>query len=292
MRDIIRLPGQVLLQQAARAYIAGLSLEDALKVCRSLDSRGFGTIVCYWDSETDPPGLVSERYGEALGALHEESLDCYLSVKAPSLDFSPQFFRGLAMRASEWDIDLHFDSLGAETVDPTFDLIRELLRYEVRMGCTLPGRWRRSLADVDQAVELGLRVRVVKGQWEEPGAPRISARTGFLHVVDRLAGRASHVSVATHDPPLARESLLRLKAAETPCDLELLFGLPVRQLIPMAKELDVPVRCYVPYGTAYLPYSTVQARKLPRVLWWFVKDLFRAAAQWGTDSEPSSPAGW
>lgn len=292
MRDIVRFLGQALLQHAARAYIAGLTLEDALQVCRSLASRGFGSTMCFWDSETDSPGHVTERYGAIIEAIHEEALDCYLSVKAPSLGFSRRLFRGLARRASEWDIGLHFDSLGPETVDPTFVLIRDLLPQDARMGCTLPGRWRRSPADVDQAVDIGLRVRIVKGQWDEPEAPPIDARTGFLDVVDRVAGRVSHASIATHDPPLAREALLRLRAAKTPCDLELLFGLPVQQLIPIANELGVPVRCYVPYGSAYLPYSMWQARRLPQVVWWFVRDLFRAVGRPDTNSGSSSPTGW
>ena len=145
-----------------------------------------------------------------------------------------------------------------------------------RAGCTLPARWRRSLRDADEAVDLGLRVRIVKGQWADAGAetklPDLEIRERFLAIVRALAGRARRVVVATHDPALARPALECLRAAGTACELELLFGLPVRSLLPVARAAGVPVRFYVPYGHAWLPYCLSQARQHPRILWWTMRD--------------------
>src|SRR5207248_2469350 len=104
------------------------------------------------------------------------------------------------------------------TVDRTFDLIAKAYDIYPRLGCTLPGRWRRSLHDADRAIALGLRVRVVKGEWAGLGTDDMDAREGFLNLIDRLAGRAIHVAVATHNPAMARFSLRRLKNTETPCE--------------------------------------------------------------------------
>jgi proline dehydrogenase len=79
--------------------------------------------------------------------------------------------------------------------------------------------------------------------------------------------------VATHDPPLAREALRRLHAAGTSCELELLFGLPMNAVMEVAKEQGVSVRLYVPYGEAYMPYALSQARKNPKILGWFIRDI-------------------
>ena len=70
--------------------------------------------------------------------------------------------------------------------------------------------------------------------------------------------------------PLAREALRRLRAAGTPCELELLFGLPAMPAARAADELSVPVRIYVPYGHATLPYRIADARRDARVLGWLV----------------------
>ena len=160
-----------------------------------------------------------------------------------------------------------------EVADQTLSLIADALESYPKLGCTLPGRWRRSLLDADRAVKLRLNVRVVKGQWVDPDEPNLDPAAGFLAVIDRLAGQASHVAVATHDPQLAGEGLRRLLAAGTSCEVELLFGLPMRRAIRVAREAGVPVRVYVPYGHAWLPYLLSQARQHPRVVWWLFQDL-------------------
>jgi proline dehydrogenase len=35
----------------------------------------------------------------------------------------------------------------------------------------------------------------------------------------------------------------------------------------------VPVRVYVPYGQAFLPYAMSQLKQNPRIAWWLVRDL-------------------
>ena len=119
----------------------------------------------------------------------------------------------------------------------------------------------------------GLAVRVVKGQWGDPNDPRRDMRAGFLEVVDRLAGGTAPVAVATHDVPLAAAVLQRLAAAGTSHSLELLFGLPRRAALELARARGVAVRVYVPYGAAYLPYALGRLRQNPRIAWWLLKDL-------------------
>jgi proline dehydrogenase len=152
-----------------------------------------------------------------------------------------------------------------DAAEPTLDLVRRFA--DAGPGITLPGRWRRSLDDADVAVELQLPVRVVKGQWADPGDPRRDARAGFLDVVDRLAGRARHVAVATHDERLAREAVRRLQAAGTACEVERLFGLP------LARFGSAPTRVYVAFGTPSLPFSLAQARRNPRLALAFARSL-------------------
>jgi proline dehydrogenase len=86
------------------------------------------------------------------------------------------------------------------------------------------------------------------------------------------------VSVASHDGALAGEALRRLQSAGTRCDLELLYGLPMRASLRVARRLGVPVRVYIPYGAAYLPYAVSRLRKSPRIAWWLLRDLVASFA--------------
>ncbi len=277
MTSSARVLWHAMAQRLARTYVVGPELEDAARACRSLDAQGFRSTICFWNHDNDAPRDITERYIAAIDMAAAERLDCYVSVKAPPLHFSGELFADIVDRARQRDVGIHFDSLWPEAADQTFSLIRGLLPKHGKIGCTLPGRWQRSLTDVDRAIDMHLHVRIVKGQWPDPEKPAYDSRAGFLEVIDRLAGRICHVAVATHDPELAREALTRLRATGTPCELELLFGLPIRNAIPVAEAIGVPVRIYVPYGHAWLPYVMGQVRKNPRIAWWLLRDLCTAA---------------
>lgn len=259
---------------ASLAYIAGPELKDAVAACKRFAERGVSSTIGYWDEGADAdPREVASAYIEAMTAVSLEGLDSYLSIKAPPLKLSSDLIGDVVGRARRAQVGVHFDSLFPEAADRTFELIGESLRSYARVGCTLPGRWQRSVRDARRAVELGaVRVRVVKGQWEDPDNPKLDMRRGFLAVIDELAGKAAHVAVATHDPPLAREAVRRLKKAGTSCELELLYGLPMHAVTQVATEHQLPVRLYVPYGKSYMPYALSHLRKNPRVVWWFVRD--------------------
>jgi proline dehydrogenase len=263
------------LRRAASAYVAGPRLDDAMLACRTLRERGRASAVGFWNQGSEEPDQVARTYRAAAEAVSQDGLDTHLSIKAPALGFSPELVAELLTRADSSGVRVHFDSLAAESADRTLALVTGAAPAHPALGITLPARWRRSLGDADLAVELGLAVRVVKGRWTDHGSSEVDTRAGFLALVDRLAGRARQVAVATHDEALARAALQRLRAAGTPCELELLFGLPTAAGAHAADAVPVPVRVYVPYGHATLPYRIPDARHDPRILGWFSQDVLR-----------------
>ncbi len=271
------LYAQSFTKRASRSYVAGAELANAVQVCQRLKQQGTATTVGYWNADSDAYRFVADAYLNALTVLASEKLNTYLSIKAPALGLTRGLVTEVAAQAQQAGLGLHFDSLEPEVADETFTLIAAAARECKQIGCTLPGRWQRSLRDAELAIELGLRVRVVKGQWADPLQPEMDLRAGFLNVIDGLAGRTRHVAVATHDSSLAREALQRLRAAGTSCELELLFGLPQKAVLRAVKDLGVPVRVYVPYGEAWLPYRLSQVRKNPRILWWVLRDALLAS---------------
>lgn len=270
---------------AGRGYVAGPHLADALRVSDRMAQRGLRSTLCYWSPQGSNPEKVAAGYVEALRDSRFGAPERYLSIKAPEVAYSPRLLQNVAHAAAAVGARLHFDAHGPETADPTFAVLKEVWGDYPEIGCTLPGRWPRSVNDADLAVKLGLSVRVVKGQWRDPAGADRDLRRGFLDVVDRLAGRARHVAVASHDPVVARAALERLRSAGTSHELELLFGLPAEPAMRIAAEMGVPVRFYVPYGYGWLPYCFTQMRKNPRILWWLARDLVKRPAVWYREGE-------
>jgi len=273
----LRSKALFLIERAASAYTAGPALNHASAVCKSISAQGLNSTMCYWNVASDLPDHVAGSYTDILNEIPRLASDSYLSVKAPAINFDMELLKIIVGRAKSIGAVVHFDAMAPETADETFKLIRRARDIYPRLGCTLPGRWRRSLSDADQAIEMGLRVRVVKGQWAESVSTDIDPERGFLNIIERLATEmANHVAVATHQTDLARKALSRLLSTGTSCELELLYGLPLQTLIEMGLSLDVPVRMYVPYGRAGLPYRLKQIPRNPRLIAWFVRDLWRA----------------
>ena len=266
---------RALRRRLGAPYSAGPDPQDAVRVCRAAAARGLASTASYWDGPGDDPGSVARAYVTLLDGLADAALDAYLSVKGPALAFDQALFAQVAADARERRLGVHLDVLGPETVEPAYSLLERADGGGLELGCTLPGRWRRSVDDAERALALGLRVRVVKGEWPEARAREVDPRTGFLDVVGRLAGRAVHVAVATHDVPLARAALDLLAAQRTPAELEVLHGVPLERPLALARERRVPVRVYVSCGHRYAPYRLRDAVRRPVVLAWAARDLVR-----------------
>ena len=290
MRSLIVRPLYWAAGYAAASYIAGLKVQDAINISRQIAKRGLRSTICPWDGPPDPPASVASTYKAALNAIKNENIDCYLSIKAPSIKYDFDIMTELADIARKYDLRIHFDSLAPTTASPSMEFFQKTVRTYPNLGYTLPSRWQRSIADAEKLIELDVPVRVVKGQWADPAEPNTDPKSNFLKLINVLAGRASHVAVATHDPLLAREALSRLKASGTSCELEQLYGLPMR-FDSVTIPLGLPGRVYIPYGHAYLSYSLSAIGKRPVILIWLLKDFLigiRKRFAWGIHNVPYS----
>lgn len=262
---------EAIIRRIAASHIAGPAVADALAICRAGAARGWSMTICPWTGPDTDPDRALALYEEALRSVSQERLDCRLSVKTPALGEDPGRVARLAGLARDAGIALHVDAHGPETAATALGFARAILGSNGRAGCTLPSRWRRSLEDAALARSLGLGVRLVKGQWNDTGGS-IDHRENFLAIARALSGSASTVSVATHDAALARKALLILRESGTPCELELLFSLPLG-VRKVAGELGVPVRLYAPYGHPYLPYNIMHVRTRPGIAVWALKNF-------------------
>lgn len=276
---------------AARAYVSGPELKDALATARRLAPNGFASTICYWNRSHEPPEAIAAACIEALAEAEGEASISSISVKFSPLEFNQALLHRILHAASGTRVCIHFDAHGPESAEPTFLAMEQAIKLYPHLGCTLPGRWQRSCADAERAMALGLQVRVVKGQWADIGHSDLDPRPGYLRVVDQLAGRASLVAVATHDGDLGRESLQRLLRRGTECLLELLYGLPMQAPLAVAREMGVPVRIYIPFGYGCLPYCLTQVRSNPWIVLWLLRDAISGGLLRTPNYLPQIPKG-
>lgn len=261
-----------LVLRAAKAYVAGACLDEAMIAVARVEPEGYGTTLGYWDRRSDTPRSIADEYRAGIDVMSGHPRR-YLSIKLPSLGVRDEIVDEVIGHALDRGVRVHFDALGQQFVERTQRAIERNLARGAALGYTIPGRWARSPRDAHWAIERGLSVRVVKGQWPDLRSPESDLRAGFLDVVDCLAKGAPHVALASHDVPLVEEAVARLRAAGVPCSLELLRGLPTRESLRSARALGLDVTMYVPYGQEYLPYALSKLFSEPRTTLWFARDL-------------------
>lgn len=277
MLDALR---KQIVNKIASRHIAGPELDDALAVCKWADRQGIGTNLSRWAWPEDSVETMSEHYAAILKSIHDNGLNSFLGVKIGGIGNDFERFSELVRVAQANDVRLHVDSFGPEAADLNFTFLEKAAGIYGNLGCTLPSRWRRSLSDVDRAVELGLKVRVVKGQWPDSDNSKLDFRENYLAIVRRLAGRARQVGVATHDYRLAKEALQYLSTSGSEFEMQQYFSMPLNGK-SLSTTFGCPYRISLAYGYPYLPYNVRFILSRPGMISWIVSDYaFKPAKPW------------
>jgi proline dehydrogenase len=238
---------------------------DAAEVCRVLCGHDIASTLGKLSKSGDDPAQIVHEYQLASDSLKSGTLSdrFYLSLKPPALNFDPEYAAAIVAKALQNGHGVHFDAHAFSHADPTLRLLEAVMERKLAssdttrswsFGLTLPSRWKRSLADARWAAKKGVRPRLVKGDFKGGASDEVDPEKGFLALVDQLAGDVSELAVATHDCALAREAVTRCRRAGSSVQLELFFGMPSGSMMALSRELEVPVRFYVPYGDTLLIY--------------------------------------
>ena len=264
----------------ASRHVVGTEIGEALPVCRWAEGVGFRSILAPWARSQDSRQAMFDRYRSAMESVAKENFNCYVSIKLEAIGYDSGLFAELVQVAKSMNVRLHLDSLGPDSAPVSFSYLERVAGVYGNLGCTLPARWLRSLSDAERAIEMGLAVRIVKGQWEDPGNARVDCKQNYLVIAGKLAAGARCVGVATHDLPLAEKALRLLSSAKTNCEFEQLSTLPLNGM-RSAKKLGCPYRLYVAYGQPGIPYNTKFALSRPGMVAWVLADFtFKPKKPW------------
>ena len=256
-----------LVQLFSSRYIAGATLDEAVRVVRGLNADGMLATIDVLGEEithADEARAITQTYLEVFDVIQREQLDANVSVKLTALglklsyDLCKENVREVLAQGRFVRIDME----DSTTTDATLRLYRELREAgHDNVGVVLQARLRRTLGDVQALSDLRPNVRLCKGIYIEPlslaytGADSI--RTSFVQCFDALLDSGAYVALATHDEALIQEGLLR----EVP-EFQMLLG--VRE--DRARELVAaghPVRIYVPFGEQWYAYSLRRLQENP-----------------------------
>jgi len=261
-----------LVKTIASRHVAGPGINEALVVCRWAQEHELRSILSPWAFPNESVKSMHDKFLASIEAIHNGNLDSYVSVKLEAIGYDMGIFDDLVDLAKEYKIRIHLDSLAPETAPKMLTFLEKAVLRHNDLGCTLPSRWKRSLSDADHVGELGVAVRIVKGQWKDLGAEKVDARENYVAIAKRLAGKARLVAVATHDLPLAEKALESLSTSNANAEFEQFFSLPLNGQ-KVATRFGYHYRLYVAYGYPGVPYNIRFTLSRPGIVGWVIADF-------------------
>ncbi len=281
---------QKLTASLAYRFVAGDTLEDAARTVTELNRRGSSASLDHLGENVTAERtarLAADDYLRAFERIAQERLDANVSVKLTQLglDISPELCRALLTRVLERARQLNnfvrVDMEGSAYTQRTLDLVLALHRDYPNCGVVLQSYLYRTPADLQRVNAAGLRVRLVKGAYDEPPAVAFARKADvdghYQAEMQELLLHGSDPAIATHDERLIEATKAFAREQGIPSDrfeFQLLFGIR-RDLQERLVREGYRVRIYVPYGTEWYPYLMRRLAERPANLFFFVGSLLR-----------------
>ena len=269
-----------IIRRVASRYVAGETLDDALRVVEKLSEEGAtATLDLLGEevSERSRAAAAADEYERMIETIAARRLPSNVSIKLSSLGLKidPVFCRENVERivatAARHGNFVRIDMEDHTTTEATLAIYREVFARHDNLGVVFQAYMRRTLADIAGLPPAGANVRLCKGIYIESRTiawkGHETVRLNFLSALEKLLERGAYVGIATHDEYLACGAVALLDRLAVPrerYEFQMLLGVdPELRGILLAGGHRL--RVYVPYGRDWYPYSTRRLRENPEV---------------------------
>ncbi len=250
-------------------FVAGMSLEDALQVARSVNDQSMSVSLDHLGENVTSLGEATACeavYKNALSEIDKLGLNANVSLKLTQfgIDISEEECRRNVLRvaklAQQFGSFVRIDMEGSEYTARTIQMVKDIHAETGSCGAVIQSYLKRSLADVEDLNARGIRVRLCKGAYLETPAVAYQAKAdvdlNFLVLARRLLAEGNYPGIATHDERMIQETLKfvgDLKISPDRFEFQMLYGVR-RDLQKRLVAEGWRVRVYVPFGEAWYPY--------------------------------------
>ena len=254
----------------AKRFVAGETIESAIAAVRILNGDGMTASLDFLGEDvTEREAAITTRnaYIEMLDAIRASGAKTNVSVKltAMGLLVSEDFALGnltaiLDQAQRNHDPFVRIDMEGSGVTDATLRVFERAFATHKNVGIVLQAYLKRTAADVERAIELGARVRLCKGAYNEP--PEIAykempeIRENYLRLAKELLTRGNYPALATHDRELIdrlRDVVRENGVVADRFEFQMLYGCRPQMQRELVAE-GYRMRVYVPFGTHWAGY--------------------------------------
>lgn len=278
-----------IVRRMASNYIAGETLQDAVRTVQKLNAEGATATldVLGEDVTTGQEAAASRDQSiEALRAVARGRLDSGLSIKLTSLGLKidkglcTENVRGILRVAAEQSTFVRVDMEDSSCTSDTLEVFRIVHAEFPLTGIVVQAYLRRTAADIAPLVEQQVGFRLCKGIYREPEAlafqDRAEVQQNYLRLLETMLRGGSPVGIATHDEVLvegAERLIADLGVPRDRYEFQMLLGVRPelrRKVLAAGHRL----RVYVPYGANWYGYSTRRFKENPVIAGYVFRALF------------------
>lgn len=270
-------------------FVAGETLDSAIVAAQDLQANGITSTLDLLGEDAatvEASGLAVAVYGDILRTMRRDGLQPNVSVKLTmlGLDFGEDIARenleGILAIAREVSGFVRIDMEGSEYTAVTMRIFEDVYaRWPEEVGIVIQTYLYRAEADVKRAIELGARVRLVKGAYAEPASVAfqnsLQVDENFNRLARLLLSEGNFPAIATHDLDLVRsttEYAIRHGIPGSRFEFQMLYGVRRDQQQKLVNE-GWGMRVYVAYGTEWYPYFTRRIAERPANALFVVQQL-------------------
>jgi proline dehydrogenase len=284
-----------LAQIAARRFVSGDTIDDAIAVIRDANRRGLTTTLDHLgeNTETEAQAIAAaDDYLAALDHIAATGVQSHVSVKLTQLgldlgtDFCRENVARIAARAQAIGSFMRIDMESSDYTDRTFEILYTLREDHQDVGVVVQAYLYRSRSDVEALIDAGVPVRICKGAYNEPASLAFPQKADvdrnmidLMHLLLSPKARANgaRLAMATHDEKLIEATKAYAAAHDIPptaYEFQMLYGVRPALQQRLADE-GYGMRVYVPYGSEWYPYYMRRLAERPANVWFIISNLLR-----------------
>ena len=273
----------------AKKYIAGETLEDAVRVVKELNGEGIVATMDVLGEAVNTKRESEEAMKECLmvlDAINKHKLDSNLSLKPTQLgliidkQFCLEQISSILEKAKGYNNFVRIDMEDSSTTDATLELHNKLKEKFSNVGVVIQAYLKRTYSDVEKQNKLGTNYRLCKGIYVEPAEiafkERQEVRDNFLKTLEKIFDGGNYVGIATHDDYLVKGAYELIKKKNIPknrYEFQMLYGVK-EDLRDKINKDGHKIRIYVPFGEHWYKYSIRRLQENPNMAWYITKSIF------------------
>lgn len=280
----------------SKEYVAGQTLEEAIKNAKKLNEQGILTTI-------DVLGEFISTLDEA-EANKQEYLDVIEKAEAAGVEgnysLKPTFFgllidpevayghiREVVEKAASYNNFVRIDMEDTPCTDTSIEILRRIKReFPKNVGLVFQAYLKRTLDDIKNlkdihSEEVPLNFRICKGIYNE--SPEVAYKDydeinqHFLDDIEYMFQEKMYPGIATHDIPVVDGALELIEKYNVPKEMyefQMLYGVrpALRQSLV---DKGHTMRVYVPFGKQWFGYCTRRLKENPEMAGVILKALFK-----------------